>query len=242
MSIQELFLKILMKIFHKRSKYTYWSLTILSHLLFFVYCYYFGILYFTVSLIIGLFVFNLSAELFMHRTVSHKQFKFNPNINSILLILFSMCNFGSIASNSAIHLTHHKYSDKEKDPHNFRSIGLLNVIFKNWSDNHSVNKKLLCIFLRDKQIQNQHNNHLKWSLISAIFFPFIPVASFWLINLLFIVAHLGKNNENNSINIPILYPLMWGAEMHKDHHDNISKKRMHKYDIIYAIGKTLEKI
>ena len=238
--LQEHFLKTSMNIFNKRNKYTYWSLSIISHLLFFVYSYYFGALYAIVSLLIGLFVFNVAAELFMHRTISHKQFKFNSTTNDILLILFSMCNFGSIAANSAIHLTHHKYCDTDKDPHDFKNIGLLNVIFKNWSDAYPINKKILCVFLRDEKIRNQHNNHLKWSLISAIFFPFIPVASFWLINLLFIISHLGKFEENNSANLPILYPLMWGAEMHKDHHNDVSKKRMHKYDIIYAIGKNLE--
>jgi stearoyl-CoA desaturase (delta-9 desaturase) len=239
---QEHFLKTLMKFFNKRTKYTYWLVSILSHLLFVVYCYYFGLSYLIVSLLIGLFVFNVAAELFMHRAISHKQFKFSSGLNNILLVLFSMCNFGSIASNSAIHLTHHKYSDTVKDPHDYKNIGLFNMIVKNWSDDYPINKKILCSFLKDKNIRNQHNNHLKWSLVSAIFFPFIPVASFWLINLLFIISHLGKNEENRSINLPILYPLMWGAEMHKDHHKNISKNRMHRYDIIYAIGKTLEKL
>jgi len=223
-------------------KEIYLTLYIISHLLFSVYCYFFGIWYFVVSLLLGLTIFNLSAELFMHRTIAHKQFKFSKRINELFCILFSMCNFGSVAANSAIHIKHHKYVDTDKDPHNFRYIGVFNTILKNWNKEHTPSPKLMLKFMRDDVVKKQHYNHMQYSFISTILFPFIPVVSFWAINLLFIISHLGKNNSYSAINVRLLFPLMWGAEMHRDHHDFPTKKQMHMYDIIYYTGKKLESI
>jgi len=223
-----------------RTKKTYLTLYVISHLLFFAYCYFFGIWYFIISFLIGLTIFNLSAELFMHRTIAHQQFKFSKRINELFCILFSMCNFGSVAANSAIHINHHRFTDTDKDPNNFRYIGVLNTILKNWSKEHTPSPKLMLKFMRDDVAKHQHYNHMQYSFISTILFPFIPVVSFWMINLLFIITHLGKNNSHSAINVRLLFPLMWGAEMHKDHHDFPTKKKMHTYDIIYYIGNFLQ--
>jgi hypothetical protein len=94
--------------------------------------------------------------------------------------------------------------------------------------------------MENEEIKKQHYYSMKYSFISTILFPFIPVVSFWMINLLFIITHLGKNNSHSAINVRLLFPLMWGAEMHKDHHDFPTKKKMHTYDIIYYIGNFLQ--
>ena len=222
-------------------KNIYKLLYFLSHILFFIYCYFFGIWYLICSLFLALVFFNLSSELFFHRTITHNQFNLNSKATKLFCVLFSMCNYGSIIVNSAIHINHHRFSDTKKDPHDFKNIGLLNVITKNLNKEHFPDKKLIVKFVKNQYIRNQHINHIKYSIISVFLFPFIPVSSFWLINLLFIVSHLGKNDgKDNSINLPILFPLMWGAEMHKDHHLYPNKKKMHRYDIIYYIGKKLE--
>jgi fatty-acid desaturase len=153
-----------------------------------------------------------------------------------------MCNFGSVAANSAIHINHHRFIDTDKDPHNFRYVGVLNIILKNWNKEHTPSPKLILKFMKDDAVKHQHYNHMQYSFISTILFPFIPVISFWMINLLFIISHLGKNNSHSAINIRLLFPLMWGEELHKDHHDFPTKKKMHTYDIIYYIGKQLESI
>jgi fatty-acid desaturase len=223
-----------------RTKKTYLTFFGISHLFFFAYCYFFGIWYLIISFLIGLTIFNLSAELFMHRTIAHQQFKFSKRINELFCILFSMCNFGSVAANSAIHINHHRFIDTNKDPHNFRYVGVLNTIFKNWNDEHPPSPKLTLKFMRDDVVKKQHYNHMQYSVISTILFPFIPVISFWMINLLFIISHLGKQNPYSAINLRLLFPLMWGAEMHKDHHDFPTKKKMHTYDIIYYIGNFLQ--
>lgn len=222
-----------------RTKKTYLTLFVISHLLFFAYCYFFGIWYLIISFLIGLTIFNLSAELFMHRTIAHQHFKFSKRVNEIFCILFSMCNFGSVAANSVIHIKHHEFIDTDKDPHNFRYIGVLNVIFKNWNKEYIPSSKLMLKFMRDNVLKKQHYYHMQYSFISTILFPFIPVISFWMINLLFIISHLGKEDHYSAINLRLLFPLMWGAEMHKDHHDFPAKNKMHRYDILYYFGNTL---
>jgi fatty-acid desaturase len=223
-----------------RNKRTYFLIFIISHILFFVYSYFFGIWYVVISFLLGLITFNLAAELYMHRAITHHQFKFSSKINRILCILFSMCNFGSVSVNSAVHINHHKYVDTNKDPYNFRYIGVLNTIFKNWTDEYLPNRKLLVKFMRNEEVKKQHFNHINYSIISTILFPFIPVVGFWIINLLFIISHLGENIFSSAINLRFLFPVMWGAEMHEDHHNFPTKKKMHDYDIIYYIGNFLE--
>jgi hypothetical protein len=63
-----------------------------------------------------------------------------------------------------------------------------------------------------------------------------------MLNLIFIVNHLGKGEGGSSLNIPLLYPLMWGEEFHSDHHSHPDRRKMHKFDLIYWIASSLERV
>lgn len=223
-----------------RKKSTYQILYFVSHLLFIGYSYILGRGYFWGGLLLGLCVFNLAAGLYQHRAISHNHFHFSSPVQTGLGILFSMCNFGSIAVNSAIHINHHRYVDTEADPHDFKQIGYLRTVLKNWQDKHLPNRRLILKFLKEPDLKLQHNNHMKYAIVAAICFPFIPVVAFWSINLLFIVSHWGKDESSSAINIPWLLPLMWGDEMHRDHHDYPGRKKMHQLDGLYYVGCFLE--
>ena len=220
-----------------RNKKNYLVLYLLSHISFLFYVYIFGLNY-IYTLLLGLMVYNLSAELYMHRGLSHNHFKFSDNVQMILNILYSMCNFGSILVSISAHYNHHKFMDQQNDPHDFRRLGVFRTIIKDW-DNYSPDKNVMRNLIKNKNLRDQHFNHQKYSIISVLFFPFVPMISFWAINLIFIVTHTG-NYKDSAINIPFLYPLMWGSEMHYDHHLNPSKKKMHDYDLIYYLGKLIK--
>lgn len=223
-----------------RSKNTHLLIAIVSHVSFLAYSLFLGVNYLVSSLILGLLIYNLTAQLFMHRSVTHGQFSFSSPIVRTFCILFSMCNFGSLAVNCAIHIDHHKFSDTERDPHNFREIGLFRTLVKDWGKELLPSPKTFAKFLKNQEIKKQHFNNVKYAIFASVFVPFLPVVSFWLINLLFIVVHLGVEDQR-FVNAPWLFPLMWGEEMHMDHHINPGKKKMHPFDLMYFSGKVLER-
>jgi fatty-acid desaturase len=222
-----------------RSTRTYQVLSLVAHLAFLGYTWLFGFWYILIGSVFGLVIYNLSAQLFMHRAVAHKQFNFSESVNRVFCALFSMLNFGSLALNCAIHVQHHAYSDTSRDPHNFREIGIFRTLLKEWDKKIVPPSKFYMGYLRNKDFKFQHNNNANYALLASVLCPYLPVVSFWLINLLYIVVHLGPEGDPQ-LNLNFLYPLMWGEEQHRDHHLNPSKKKMHNFDLIYYVGRTLE--
>jgi fatty-acid desaturase len=221
-----------------RSKGFHGIIFFASHLSFFLQFFLFGYIYLFLGLFAGLLVYNLSAQVFMHRGLAHGHYKFSSGAKKLLSTLFSFCNFGSIAANCAIHQRHHKFSDSAKDPHNFRKLGLWRTAIKDWSGEDLPHPREYAPFLRDKILLHQHRHNPKYAIFASILTPFIPVCSFWLINLLFVAVHTGSSDGNGStaINLPCLYPLMWGEEHHAEHHKNPAKRKLHDFDLIYRIG------
>ena len=224
-----------------RSLRTHQVLSLVSHLTFLAYSWIFGFWYFLFGLILGLVVYNLTAQLFMHRAVTHRQFKFSLGVNRVFCALFSMCNFGSLGVNCAIHIQHHIHSDTFRDPHNFREIGVLRTLIKEWDKKLLPSPRLFASYLRDKDFRYQHDKNVDFAFLSAFLCPYIPVVSFWLINLLYIVVHMGPKSDP-TLNLHVLYPLMWGEEQHREHHLNPSKKKMHNFDLIFYAGRVLERV
>lgn len=218
-----------------RTAKTHRLLFVISHITFILYCFLFGPIYFFVSLLLGLIVYNVSVQLFMHRSMSHGHFSFSPSIRRGLCVLFSLCNFGSLAINCGTHIQHHKFSDTKLDPHNFQILGIWKTLMKDWDKSNFPPFSIYRPYLTDKIVLSQHKNNLNYAVFASIFLPFIPVCSFWLVNLLIIVVHLGSS----PVNIPILFPLMWGEEFHKVHHDYPGKKKLHFFDFTYFLGTLL---
>ena len=221
-----------------RSKEFHKAIFIASHLNFLAQICLFGPYYLAYGFLIGILVYNLSAQMFMHRGLAHGHYRFSSNIKVLFSILFSFCNFGSLPVNCAIHLRHHKFSDSSRDPHNFRKLGLWRTLMKDW-DNCDLPRPRECApFLRDRVLLHQHQQNPKYAIFASIFIPFVPVCSFWLINLLFIITHLGGPDGTGStaINLPLLYPLMWGEEHHKEHHKSPGRRKLHDFDLIHYMG------
>lgn len=226
----------------QRSVRLYATLYALSHITFGVYSYVFGYTYMLASLFVGLLSFNIASYAFMHRAVAHNQFQFSRRVKKFLCDLFSMCGFGSLAVSCAVHVEHHKHTDTTLDPHDFRRIGLVRTVFKRWDETFYPPVKSYVRYLRDPEICLQHRNNANFFLLSSLVFPFIPVVSFWMLNLIFIANHLGEGEGGSALNLPLLYPLMWGEEFHSDHHRHPERKRMHKFDLIYWAASSLERV
>lgn len=223
-----------------RTKKTYQILYAFSHAMYAIYVFIFGFKYLLVTAILGLAAFNLSAELYSHRISAHNHFDIPLYCRIAFDRIFSMCGFGSIAANKEIHIRHHKFSDLPGDPHDFRRIGLLRTVFKEFDQEYLPDKHKMMKYLRVANLRAQQRSNLSYFVFASIVLPFLPVTGFWLINLLYIAVHMGREGNCRATNVPFLFPLMWGAEYHRDHHFHPSREKMHRFDLIYYIGKALE--
>ena len=78
------------------------------------------------------------------------------------------------------------------------------------------------------------------------------VTGFWLSKLVVILVHIkvlgtGQNRgEDTSRNLCWLKPIMWGEELHNNHHrlpseaNHNHKKTIFQFDVLYYIGKLIE--
>jgi stearoyl-CoA desaturase (delta-9 desaturase) len=66
---------------------------------------------------------TLGLEVGCHRYLSHQSFKAGKTVRAVLTILGSMAASGPPIYWAATHRLHHKYSDKENDPHSPHAFG-----------------------------------------------------------------------------------------------------------------------
>jgi fatty-acid desaturase len=208
----------------------------ISHVLYIFYIYFLGLDYFAATLIIGIFTTNITIGLYIHRVLGHKMYKIPDKAHKVFLCLTSFLNLGSAAISASVHRNHHIYSDTDKDPHYVYNIGLFSFLIKDWGYRYKPHKNTFMRIVRNKDVLKQHKHHLSLGYVSAFTCPFLPVCSFWFLNFHFLFNH----NRNGPKNIKWAYPILLGEELHRDHHINPSKRKMHKFDLIHYLGKTLE--
>ncbi len=227
----------------RRSQFNYNAVAFTAHVMLLIQYLLFGWTFVLIALLIGFVIYNLTAGLYMHRVVVHQHFRFSLGWHRLFCRLFSMCNFGSLAMNCAIHLRHHRYPDQPGDPHSYYHLGLRCLLLKQWNRSSLPQSRHLRRFLSNPCIKHQHRNHMSYGIITALLFPSITVSAYWLINLLFVVVHWGpiyNSSEGRSTDCPILFPLMWGDEMHYRHHKYPAQKRLRHSDLLYIIGCVIE--
>ena len=205
----------------------------------------FGFNFFLITAIIGIIWFNFAYSLYAHRIISHNHFDISATAHRVFGFMFCCLNFGSTAMFAAVHKRHHKYSGSDLDPHNPKRIGIIKAMFKLWDAKYIPDYKVLKSLLRNEILLKDHKNHFYIAIVSGVIFPFIQVIAFWLSNILLILVHSGKGVEDY-INIPVLKPILWGEELHRNHH-MLPKNKNHnihntwlELDLLYYIGNLVK--
>lgn len=234
------------------AKYKYQNLTLLSHILFFAYCYFFGLWYFIISLLIGWVVSNIAHYLYIHRIYAHKHFKLNETKHRVLMFLFTLLNLGSPAVYAATHVMHHANSGKAGDPHDPYQLGFVRTFLSLWDKNFMPDRRLLSRYLRDDITKFYHKHHFSIAIFSAFFTPFFVIMGFYLSKISIIFVHIPKmgygvkKEHDTSVNAWYLKPISWGEELHNNHHANpgMANHNFHQnikeIDLLYYFGKLLE--
>lgn len=188
------------------------------------------------AMMIGFYILTgLGITIGFHRMVTHRSFQANPIVRAFFMILGVMAFEGSPISWAALHLMHHKHSDKEKDPHSpnegfwHAHVGWLFGDFKD--DRWNYGKWLE----EDKVVMFVHKTVPVWMALSLLIPYWIdgwtgfiwggPVRIFithhitWSVNS---ASHVwGRQpfpTTDESRNNPVVAVLAFGEGWHNNHH------------------------
>lgn len=184
----------------------------------------------------------MSVTLFLHRAQAHKAITFHP-------ILFHFFRFwlwlttGMITKQwVAIHRKHHRFSDKEGDPHSPVVYGIKNIFLRGVYYYYLAAKDSTVMFGYGKGTPNdwlERNIYSKRNKLGIILMLLINVALFqwiglviWAIQMLWIpfwaagvingIGHwFGYRNDDTRDNSKNILPIaVWigGEELHNNHH------------------------
>jgi len=184
---------------------------------------------------ISIFVYFLTGCLGItityHRYLSHKAFKMPKILEYIFSFFGAIGGTGSTIGWLAVHNVHHKYSDKDKDPHSPHILGL-RLMLTNY--NYKFNPLDAKVLLRDKFHIFLHQYYnlilITWAilliLIDIKIFLFVFVVpiflQIWASNISNYANHLYgyKNFETTegSKNTWWVSAITWGEGWHNNHH------------------------
>ena len=82
-----------------------------------------------ICLILGHFLGGIGQPIAIHRYFSHRAFKTNKFWHYFLMYTAVISAAGSTILYKAAHIKHHRYADKEGDPHSPKYDGLFKVFF-----------------------------------------------------------------------------------------------------------------
>ena len=122
-----------------------------------------------VCLLFGYILGGIGQPVAIHRYFSHKTFKTNKFWHYFLMYTAVIIGAGSTILYKATHMKHHRYADKEGDPHSPKYMGLIKVFFGFFFQNEKNKMSMIYAkdLLRDKEHIFIHNHYFK---IHALYF------------------------------------------------------------------------
>lgn len=181
--------------------------------------------------LIGIFSANIS----MHRYLSHKSFKTGKIRDIFLKYISILCCFGSPISWCALHRHHHAHSDTDNDIQNPKVIGKLKSWFAIYP-NVNIKPKLVGDLLQDSHIKFIHKNYFKIIIVTSLclviinplfyIFAFVvpAVLCFHGAAAIGVIPHLKSmgykiiQTKDDSVNSPLASILSLGEGWHNYHH------------------------
>jgi len=212
----------------------------------------------------GWLIAGLGGCLIGHRYVSHRQFQIqNQFVLGALYWIYNLNLIGSAVNYANMHALHHSYSDiPGQDPTAWQNSGLLKThfTFYNYDFKGRFSLRLYRTLMRDKFNRFFHNYYylpiLLTSLTALALFGWMGVAlficvpavvAFHIAQLQVSVLHyhlpLSYRNfdDNYAYNIPWLKLLLWGEELHNNHHaaptmpDRSTQRNWREFDPLYSL-------
>ena len=191
-----------------------------------------------VYIIVGYITYNF-AQICYHRWLCHFQFEPNWLGRKILLASTVISAVGPPGNIVFAHLNHHKYADKEGDPHSPKDLGWWRMLlgrYKTPTGAVSIRK-----FLRQRDAVFTTKHYWKLYsgvvIIHALINPWLVVwmafnfiYGWFFLTYLNYFGHNGKEGEPTTINF-VMNMQFWGEGYHDNHHDNESRLVQGPWDV-----------
>jgi fatty-acid desaturase len=137
--------------------------------------------YLILSLIVFYIFSSVGISIGFHRYLSHRSFETNKFWHIVMSVMGTLLAQGSSIAWVAVHRQHHKYADKDKDPHSIHQIGGVRSWLTFWDVKLEHNTKDL---LRDPVQRWLHKHYLEIHLsliaILGIIDPWLIVYAYSL--------------------------------------------------------------
>jgi fatty-acid desaturase len=199
----------------------------------------------------------LGGTVTLHRYYSHKSFEFKYKWLERLFTLFAAYGLsGDPISWVNNHRQHHRYTDKQGDPHSPTIWGFFRVQFGSMFTSYD-RLRYVPNMVRDQFLINIYQYYYKfhwlflialvlinWKLACIIYL--VPSALVWIMgSFINTIGHtFGYRNhatDDNSTNNPILGICVWGEGWHNNHHNMPANanfgERWWEFDIGYQVIK-----
>lgn len=219
-------------------------LTLLNHIIFFIGVWFTSSWWYVLAGFLAyLFIGIVSANISMHRYLSHGSFQTTWEKDIFLKWISILCCFGSPMNWSALHRHHHKHADTEHDVQNPKEHGPL----RSWSSLYpattKISPRIISDMLKDKHHVAIHKHYFKfiaaimivWTLIDPMLlvwcFAFPAMLSFHGAAAIGVIPHYRwagykvADSDDDSVNSPLASLLSLGEGWHNYHHSNSSDHR-----------------
>jgi stearoyl-CoA desaturase (delta-9 desaturase) len=204
----------------------------------------------------------LGVSITYHRYLSHKSFKTNSLFSKIGILLATYGIVGSSLAWVNNHRKHHRYTDKQGDPHSPMIYGYLKTQWLSMYTSSETMKYVLEYINDDFQVLIHRYYYLIHALILMLFLVFTdihvtsiyylaPAAILWNMgSMINTICHnsLGYKNhilKDRSTNNFLLGVFVWGEGWHNNHHYMPARpkfgERWFEIDISYLIIQLIKK-
>lgn len=205
---------------------------------------------------------SLGISVGFHRLLSHKSFKTNRFFEICAILAGTYGLVGSSLAWVNTHRAHHRFTDKEKDPHSPTVLGFVKAQWLSMFYSPST-VRYVPDLLRDKlQIflhKKYYTFHISVALLLLIFtglkgmmaYYAVPACILWNMgSLINTICHskFGYRNhatKDHSVNNPILGLLVFGEGWHNNHHGDPKNKsfskKWYELDLSHLIIKLIQK-
>lgn len=188
--------------------------------------------------VLGIFLFvSVGTECYLHRYLSHQTYKVSKPVEIFMHICSVFSLQGPATMWAANHITHHKYSDRDGDPHP-ASKGWKSWFWISTYRNSTLNLSTLKRLLKDPLCTFTKNHYFKIYIITVLLFALIDVkiaiyffllpAMFSFHSAGFVTVLLHKYGYRN-FDTPDTSHNFWlahfftGSPLHNNHHANPGK-------------------
>lgn len=183
------------------------------------------------------FITNFLISGFLHRYCSHRAWNCPLWLEIIFVWLTSASVTSSCIGWAATHIDHHKFTDKEKDPHGHAAGIWKNFTVFSYKPTRGSTptwllRRKLYLFQMKYNFGISAWSGLVWSLLLGwqSWVLFTSVVFMWQIG----INLIGHSKEFESVNRNHLLSFIWGGELyHEDHHKNPRITRLGKFDFPY---------